>query len=504
MDVTILWFKRDLRVADHPALALAAGQGAVVPVYIVEPGLWAQPDMAARHWRFTAEALAGLDRELQALGVPLQVVTGDAVAVLSQLCASHGARRIVSHEETGNAWTYARDRAVGDWAGANGIDWVELPQSGVIRRLKTRDAWQKRRDGFMRLPQLSPPAALTPLAGLTPCAIPEARDLGLSFDPCPGRQKGGRAQALSLLGSFLSERGQDYRSAMSSPLTGEAACSRLSPHFALGTMTIREAVQATAARRAELSETPEPGWAGSLSSFSARLAWRDHFIQKLEDAPDMETRPLHSAYEGLRPVPPDAARLAAWEKGETGIPFIDACMRALIQTGWINFRMRAMLVSFATHHLWLDWRPVGHHLARLFTDYEPGIHWPQVQMQAGVTGMNTIRIYNPVKQGAEQDPQGIFTRRWLPELAELPDGYLQEPWLWPGAGRLLGKRYPVPVVDPARAARAAREALYAVRRSDRFRAEAAQIVTRHASRKPARRRGGARTTGPSTQLSLDL
>ena len=103
-------------------------------------------------------------------------------------------------------------------------------------------------------------------------------------------------------------------------------------------------------------------------------------------------------------------RLAAWEAGETGLPFVDACMRYLRATGWLNFRMRSMLVAVASYHLWLDWRATGPHLARQFTDYEPGIHWPQVQMQSGTTGMNTVRIYNPVKQGRDQDPAGVFTR----------------------------------------------------------------------------------------------
>ncbi|ARE41590.1 Deoxyribodipyrimidine photolyase [Rhodovulum sp. P5] len=295
---------------------------------------------------------------------------------------------------------------------------------------------------------------------------------------------------------------------MSSPLSGASACSRLSPHIALGTVSLREVEQANAARRRTVKGTRD-GWSGSLRSFSARLAWRDHFMQKLEDEPALEVRCLHAAYEGLRPKEPDAGRLAGWEKGETGLPFVDACMRYLIHTGWLNFRMRSMLMAVASYHLWLDWRSTGPHLARMFTDYEPGIHWPQVQMQSGTTGMNTIRIYNPVKQGHDQDPTGEFTRKWVPELAEVPDEYLQEPWTWDGARRLLGRRYPAPVVDVAAAARAAREAVWAVRRRDGFREEAARIVTRHASRKdgagrfvndraPRRKRGDAR------QMSLDL
>lgn len=500
----LVWFKRDLRMHDHPALSLAAGLGPVLPVYVVEPELWMQPDASARLWEFLAESLADLRAALVGAGAPLVVRTGDAVEVLAGLCRRHRIARIVSHEETGNLWTYARDRRVAAWARGAGIDWMELPQSGVVRRLASRDAWSAGRDAFMATPALPAPA-LRAVEGVEPGPIPTARALKLAPDPCPHRQLGGRSRGLELLDSFLSRRGEPYRTAMSSPLTAERACSRLSPHFAFGTLSIREVVQATAIRQAE---RPGGRWGGALASFQSRLAWRDHFIQKLEDEPEIETRCLHRAAETLRPRDPDAERLAAWEAGETGLPFLDASIRYLRATGWLNFRMRSMVMAAASYHLWLDWRATGAILARRFTDYEPGIHWPQVQMQSGTTGINTPRIYNPVKQGLDQDPTGAFTRAWVPELAGVPDAFLQTPWAWEGAGALLGHRYPAPIVDPAAAQRAAREAIFGLRRSSN-RAEIAAIVTRHASRadprfvndrSPPRRRRAE----PAGQLSLDL
>ncbi len=508
----LLWFKRDLRVADSPALAEAAAQGGrILPLFIVEPEAWAQPDASARQYRFMAECLVSLREDLGRLGAPLIVRVGPAREVLAALCAQTGIREIVSHEETGNLWSYGRDRAVAAWARADGIRWTEVPQMGVVRRLDTRDGWAARRERAMRAERIAAPVGLQGF-GLDPGAIPGARDLGLPFDPCPGRQKGGRAEAEATLASFLDTRARTYRRAMSTPLEGAIACSRLSPHLAWGTLSPREAAQAAKARKAETKGSRE-GWQGAMSSFEARLAWRDHFMQKLEDQPAIETRCLHPAYEGVRPTEPDADRVAAWERGETGIPFVDACMRYLNHTGWLNFRMRAMLVAVASYHLWLDWRATGPHLARAFTDYEPGIHWPQVQMQSGTTGMNTVRIYNPVKQGLDQDPEGVFTRRWVPELAAVPDCHLHAPWEWEGAGRLLGRRYPAPVVDVAAAARAARDRVWAVRKGEDFRAEAARIVERHASRKDggagrhfvndrAPRRPGGRTD--RRQMSLDL
>ncbi|MES2914538.1 MAG: FAD-binding domain-containing protein [Pseudomonadota bacterium] len=493
----LVWFKRDLRVDDHPALTRAAGIGAVLPVYVVEPDLWAQTDASARQWDFVAESLGDLRADLARMGAPLVVRVGDAVAVLEALCRRHGITRIVSHEETGNLWTYARDRRVAAWAKSSGIVWTELPQSGVVRRLPDRDGWAASRDAYMA-GALLPRPALPAVDGVEPGLIPSSRALKLAPDPCPHRQLGGRARGLELLDSFLTQRGEPYRTAMSSPLSAERACSRLSPHFAQGTLTLREVVQATALRQ---SERPGGRWGGALASFQSRLAWRDHFMQKLEDQPSIEIRDLHPVAI-TRPRDSDAGRLAAWKNGETGLPFLDACLRYLRATGWLNFRMRAMVISVASYHLWLDWRATGAHLARMFTDYEPGIHWPQVQMQSGTTGINIPRIYNPVKQGHDQDPTGAFTRRWLPELAAVPDAFLQEPWLWPDARRLLGHRYPEPIVDIASAAREARDLIWQARRSAGFAEAAGEIVRRHASRS-GNREGRRPVRKPATaQLTL--
>ena len=472
---TIVWFKRDLRVSDHPALARAAALGDVLPLYVFEPDYWTEPDVSGRQFDFVTESVASLGAGLARLGVPLVVRAGEMVDVLSSLHAVQGFDRIVSHEETGSAWTYARDRAVAGWCAANGVVWEELAQSGVVRRLNGRDGWAKQRNAFLRLPQVDVPKRLHG-PSLPSDDIPQL----VAQDSCVARQRGGREMALSLLGSFLTERGQTYRKDMSSPVTGETSCSRLSPYLAIGCLSGREASQATAARQREVKGTRE-GWGGSLKSFQARLAWRDHFMQKLEDEPALEHRCLHSAYQGLRND--DAARRAAWESGETGLPFVDACMRYVAATGWLNFRMRSMVMAVASYHLWLDWRHTGLHLARQFTDFEPGIHWPQTQMQSGTTGMNTVRIYNPVKQGKDQDPTGVFTRRWCPELAAVPDEHLQEPWRWEGSDTLLGRAYPAPIVDVTEAARTARERVWAVRRGSAFRDEAQRVVHKHASRK---------------------
>jgi deoxyribodipyrimidine photo-lyase len=277
---------------------------------------------------------------------------------------------------------------------------------------------------------------------------------------------------------------------MSSPLGGASSCSRLSPYLAWGCLSMREVAQATWNRQRELKEQAAihstedvRQFRASLRSFSGRLHWHCHFMQKLEDEPELEFQNLHRAYDGLRPSMPDADRLAAWCEGETGLPFVDACMRCLKATGWLNFRMRAMLMAVASYHLWLDWRRPGEHLARCFTDYEPGIHWPQVQMQSGTTGINTVRIYNPVKQGRDQDPDGVFVRRWVPELKAIDDRWVQEPWLAPNAAAVLDHYYPRPIVDHLEAAKIAKTRIYRVRRGADYRQTADAIQEKHGSRR---------------------
>ncbi|MGL4404663.1 MAG: FAD-binding domain-containing protein, partial [Notoacmeibacter sp.] len=191
----------------------------------------------------------------------------------------------------------------------------------------------------------------------------------------------------------------------------------------------------------------------------------------------------HPQMRGMQGLSGNPEQLSVWQKGETGVPFVDACMRSLNQTGWLNFRMRAMLVSFASHLLDLPWRQSGLYLARQFTDYEPGIHWSQMQMQSGLTGINTIRIYNPIKQGIEHDVDGSFIRKWVPELAPAPLDFLHNPYLGDGLITIKPANYPAPMIDVAAAMRLARERLHQPRNTQAFHLASDAIQAKHGSRK---------------------
>lgn len=497
---SILWFKRDLRLEDHPALCEAARAGRpILPLFMIEPAAWGAPTASSRHYHFMAQALRALHDDIVALGGTLCVRRGQALDILSDLKASLGQITLYSHEETGEVWSYQRDRAVARWCRAEGVTWHEVPQSAVQRRLASRSMWQRRYNGFMQQPVLArPPDLRWAHAGTQ--GIPRWEDVSRS-DPLPDvPHVATRKMALSRLSHFLNHGAQTYQADMATPLKAPQACSRLSEYFAWGVISPRD----VSARLSEhISPEPRPAFARGYRSFQARLAWRDHFIQKLEDQPDLEHRAMHSAFEGLRPRGQFPERLQAFELGMTGVPFIDACMRCLRETGWINFRARAMLMSFAAYNLWLDWREAGQVLARYFIDYEPGIHWSQVQMQSGVTGMNTIRVYNPIKQGQDQDPQGIFTRHWVPELRDMPLEFLQTPWAAP----LFPSSYVPPIVDVGASAKAARDVLWGMKRDVKCQPETRAVIAKHASRKrpaPRQRTRAAKPPPQGDQMSFDF
>jgi deoxyribodipyrimidine photo-lyase len=489
--IDVVWFKRDLRIHDHaPLNGACASGGPVLPLYIYEPELWQQPELSGRQFEFLKECLADLESALVVRGAGLAQLVGDAVEVFARIHQRFGIRAIHAHEETGLMWTYARDNAVRAWAKKAGVQVREYRQHGVWRGKTSRSGWAARWDKMMSQPPEKAPPTIKAVS-LDFGKVLQLSELKVQLDPCPQRQVGGRREGLSCLESFLGTRGRFYRRAMSNPHDGALACSRISAHLAFGTLSMRETLWAAQRALVYYKQSEDKQFSASISSFIARLHWHCHFIQKLEDQPEIEFENFHPAYKDLRPISPDHVDLATlWVEGRTGFPFVDACMRSLQATGWLNFRMRAMVMSFSSYHLWQDWRLPAQLLARQFTDFEPGIHFSQAQMQSGTTGINTARIYNPIKQSIDQDPNGDFIRAWVPELSQMPTEFVHEPWRAP-ADLLTHKNsntkpttpYPERIVDHIEAAAFARSHIYQVRGQSTHKKIANAIQNKHGSRK---------------------
>jgi deoxyribodipyrimidine photo-lyase len=480
----LVWFKRDLRIHDHAALEAAQVYGDALAIFILEPEWLQSPECDASHVDFALECLAELRTALARIGMPLLVRVGSAVSVLAQMHQELGYTELLSHEETGTGWSYARDLRVGAWCRAKCIAWQEFTQTGVVRRLRSRLGWATRWQARMDAPLHVLHGGFTPALSLDQPELPTLASLGMASHG-KSLQAPGEKAARRMLMSFLKVRGLDYRKALSSPLSAEHGCSRLSPHLAFGTLSMRTVHQAT---EAAIRDTPERALAYALRGFAGRLRWHCHFMQKLEDEPDIEFHNFARVCDGLRENDFNGDHFAAWCEGRTGYPMVDACMRSLRATGWLNFRMRAMLVSFASYHLWLHWRQTGLFLGRQFLDFEPGIHWSQMQMQSGTTGINTLRMYSPTKQAHDQDPQGMFIRRWVPELTRVPLPYLAEPWKMDVSVQrmavcTIGVDYPFPIVDDKQAMKAAKARMYGLRKTEEAREEVSSVQARHGSRK---------------------
>ena len=501
----VVWFKRDLRVEDHGPLYAAVQSGQpVVPLYVVEPEYWQQPDTSRRQWQFVAESLESLRKQLKRLGSDLLIAHGEVIRTLDDLKQQYGITQVFCHQETGGDWTFQRDKAVIAWCQSQQIEFREWQGFGVVRRLVNRDDWDQHWNRIIKSTRLPAPEGIrSPDTSGWPQSLPAPAQL--NGGPCPDRQAGGSERAIALLDSFLERRCVGYQYNMSSPLTAPRACSRLSPHLAWGTISLRDVYQQSKETGDHRNTLPRKK--KSLTSFRSRLHWHCHFIQKLEDEPELEFRAMHRELEHLKTGPNNSERLHRWQEGQTGWPLVDACMRSLEHTGWINFRMRAMLMAVASYQLWLHWRDPALHLARLFTDFEPGIHYPQAQMQSGLTGINALRIYNPVLQSQKLDPEGEFIRRWIPELAGVPAEMIHTPWLMTPAQkqRFGGNTYISPVCDHEQAARVARKAVGEFRKQQVSQTETDRVLNRHGSRKgPAqnRPRTGSHDSEPASQLPL--
>ncbi|MFM7016685.1 MAG: deoxyribodipyrimidine photo-lyase/cryptochrome family protein [Bacteroidota bacterium] len=477
-EINLVWIKRDIRSQDHAALDAAEKSGSpYLIIYLFEPEMIAYKDASLRHLQFQYQSVIALNNVLKNVKRQVEIIYGDALTVFEYLMSKFKINTVFSYQESGTLITYHRDILVEELFKANNICWKQFQRDGILRAIKNRNGWTEKWDEVMESSVIE---------------NRYERDFNISFKnefPIPQRlidsikkyksvmQPGGEINAWRYLHSFIGERGKNYSRHISKPSESRQSCGRISPYLSWGNISIRQAYQFV--KYSKFAQENKR----AAQNFLTRLHWHCHFIQKFEMAVEYEFTCLNKVYENLV-LPKNATFIKAWENGQTGYPLVDASMICLRETGWINFRMRAMLVSFFCHHLMQDWRYGVYHLAKLFLDYEPGIHYPQFQMQAGTTGVNTIRIYNPIKQSKEQDPEGVFIKKWLPALDGLTPISIHEPWLMSLEEQkmynvFIGKDYPLPIINYEDTGRIARELFWSYRKSPSIREENRQIINKH-------------------------
>ena len=449
---TIWWIRRDVRLADNPALHAALADGnQVVPLFVLDSALLAGDWVAPQRVACLMEGLRLLDADLRKRGSRLLVRHGRPEAVLPQVVQKVGATAVYALADV-SPYANQRDKRVSQVVPLHLLPGLTVhPPDLVLKADGTpytvftpfSKAWRSRalpdqNDLLPILQQINTPDL--PRSD----TMPETETLHIPFPP-------GEAEAQRRLAAFAS--GPDspiFRYGIGRNQLDLEGTSQLSPYLRLGMLSARQAVVA-ALEASAAANSPEAK--KGAETWLNELIWREFFITILHHFPHVRQRSFREKYDNI-PWRNDPDEFVAWCAGKTGYPVVDAAMRQLLATGWMHNRARMISASFMVKDLLIDWRWGEKWFMQHLVDGDPAANNGGWQWTAG-TGTDAapyFRIFNPTTQGAKFDPDGTYIRRWVPELADVPDKYIHEPHLMTTAvqkqtGCIIGQNYPLPIVD---------------------------------------------------------
>jgi deoxyribodipyrimidine photo-lyase len=430
MKMNLVLFNKDLRVNDHQPLSEAVKLGEVLPLYIHEPSVWKGKELSARHFQFVIEGLEELSRQFTVRGGRLFFAIGEVETILDALLEAYGSLTIFAHKAS---------RPVQKWVERNNQNYYVY---GRESEKKSAKSLKKHWEAYMNEPIIGPPNTID-----IPDLIPEVlftelkkfHHVELKGSKIRFGQQGGELNAIETLDTFLEERFQHYMENSDKPIPSSLSSSRLSAYITWGNISERFIYQRTRERLERISG----GNKEQLEYFLSKLYSREKILYET-NANEKTVKTDSNKYYRNEEV------FTRWLQGKTGIPFMDAAMRSLHKTGWLNFTLRGMVASFACNTLKLDCSKVSVELAGLFLDYQPEIHEYLMREQ---TAKGKLKLVNPIKMGKKLDPDGNLIKRYIPELSQLSNEFIHQPWVYPGFYQL---GYETPVVDVEEANKRAR------------------------------------------------